>query len=103
MQRSRKKGVHPYVEVVSRSSGVRAVVKGTRIKVTDIALRYDLMGWTPDQIIEQFPHLNLPQVHDALSYYYEHKTELDRQSKADDAIVAELKRKYSSRPGRKTG
>lgn len=98
-----KRVAHPYIDPEPRASKGNPVVKGTRIKVIDIALRYELMGMTPDQIVEQFPHLTLPQIHDALSFYYEHKEELDRQSQRDQTVIEELKRQYSSKLKSKVG
>jgi len=37
------------------------------------------------------PHLDLPQIHAALSYYYAHKTDLDREWKASLKKVARLR------------
>ena len=54
------------------------VISGTSIRVIDIAVRYEIMGMSPEDIIIALPHLNLSQIHDALSYYYEHKKEIDR-------------------------
>jgi uncharacterized protein (DUF433 family) len=98
-----KKAPHPYVAVDPKTGKESPVVKGTRIKVMDIALRYELIGMTPDQIVERFPHLTLAQVHDALSYYYEHKDELDRMDRMDQVIIAELKRHYPSKLKTKLG
>lgn len=92
-----KKSHHPYVTVDPKIGKGNPVVKGTRTKVIDIAIRYDLMGTSADQIVEQLPHLDLAQVHDALSYYYENKSELDSQSQKDRTLVAELKAQYASR------
>ena len=36
---------------------------------------------TPEEITVALPHLELPQIHAALSYYYAHKTELDKEWK----------------------
>lgn len=98
-----KKTEHPYVTVDPKICKGSPVVKGTRIKVMDIAVRYELIGMTPDQIVEQFPHLTLPQVHDALSYYYEHKTVLDRMDRKEQTTIAELKRHYPSKLKAKLG
>lgn len=98
-----KKVQHPYVTIDPRTGKDNPVVKETRIKVMDIALRYELLGMTPDQIVEQFPHLTLAQVHDALSYYYEHKNELDRADRKDQAVLEELRRLYPSKLKTKLG
>ena len=98
-----KKIAHPYISSSPKNGWGNPVIKGTRMKVMDVALRYELMGMTPDQIVEQYPHLTLSQVHDALSFYYEHKIELDRQHRKDQTIIAELKRHYSSKLKTKLG
>ena len=70
---------HAYVEVVPLAGGPTAVVKGTRIPVS-ILVGYLKLGETPESIVQQvLPHLTLAQVHDALSYYYDHQAEIDRE------------------------
>jgi len=59
--------------------GGEPVVSGTGMRVMDITIRYEVMGMSPDEIIIAIPHLNFSQVHDALSYYYEHKKEIDNK------------------------
>ena len=54
------------------------IIAGTGIKVLDVAIRYEVIGMSPEDIIVALPHLNLSQIHDALSYYYEHKSEIDQ-------------------------
>ena len=90
-----KTKLEPYIET---HSGVRRgapVIAGTSIKVLDVAVRYEVMG-TPEEIIIALPHLTLPQIHAALSYYYAHKRELDKQWKASVKKVARLRLKTSS-------
>ena len=87
---------HPYVVIDSQIKEGTPVIVGTRIKVMDIAIRYEYGGMTPDEIIEQFPHLTLAQIHDALSYYYEHKSRLDEAYKKEQIFINELKRHYPS-------
>lgn len=50
---------HPYITADQEIKGGSPVILGTHTKVMDIAIRYELAGMTPDQIIEQFPHLTL--------------------------------------------
>jgi len=41
------------------------------------------MGFIPEEIQIKLPHLGLSQVYDALSYYYDHKDEIDRDIDSD--------------------
>jgi uncharacterized protein (DUF433 family) len=92
-----KKTKHPYISIDSKISGGQPVIRDTRIKVMDIAIRYELMGMSADKIADEYPHLKLEQIHDALSYYYEHKTALDRKYKEDQAFLTQLKKQYPSK------
>jgi len=34
---------------------------------------------TPEELLKEFSHLTLAHVYDALSYYYDHKTEIEHE------------------------
>jgi len=88
---------HPYITINSKIKKGSPVIAGTRTKVMDIVIRYEFAGMTPDEIIEQFSHLTLAQIHDALSYYYEHKSELDEAYKKEQMFINEMKKHYPSK------
>jgi uncharacterized protein (DUF433 family) len=67
------------------------VIVGTRIRVIDIAIEYEYMNISPDDIITARPHLKLEQVHDALPYYYEHRVEIDKKIKEDQDFIDKLR------------
>ena len=93
----KKKTKHPYITIDSKISGGQPVIRNTRIKVLDIAIRYELMGMSADSIIDEYPHLRLEQVRDALSYYYEHKDIFDSKFREDQSFLRQLKKQYPSR------
>lgn len=88
---------HAYIERRTDIANGKAIIAGTRMKVSQIALEYERLGWTPDQIVDAHPHLTLAQVHDALSYYYENQAELDAELMAEEKVVEELRRLYPSK------
>jgi uncharacterized protein (DUF433 family) len=92
-----KKTNHPYIAIDSKLSGGQPVVRGTRITVMDIAVRYEILAMSADKIADEYPHLRLEQIHDALSYYYEHKTAIDKKYKEDQSFLAQLKKQYPSK------
>lgn len=68
---------HAYIEIVNKPLGPRAFIKGTRVSVSNI-VAYTRLGETPETMTQEImPHLTLAQVHDALSYYYDHRAEID--------------------------
>jgi len=73
MSTSVKQIKHPYITFDRKIRGGAPVIAGTGIRVLDIAIRYEIMGMSPEDIIVSFPHITLSQVHDALSFYYANK------------------------------
>lgn len=68
---------HPYVQVVERFGGPSAVIRGTRVSVSDI-VGYLRPGETPETLVAStLPRLTLAQLYDALSYYHDHQEEIE--------------------------
>jgi uncharacterized protein (DUF433 family) len=84
---------HPYVARDQKICGGSPIVKGTRVRVVDIAIEYEYLDRTPDEIVSAHPHLELKEVHDALSFYYENRRELDEKIKEDKRFVKELSKR----------
>jgi len=88
---------HPFIVKNKDVCNGSPVIEGSRTRVIDIAIEYEMLGHSPDEIISSHPHLNLSQVHDALSYYYENRNELDRKIEQDQNYITNLKKKFPSR------
>lgn len=71
---------------LNRSSQPRAYISGTRIRVIDVYALAELQGLSPDEIVMAFPHLTLAQVHAALAYYFDHRTEIIQQLREEKEI-----------------
>jgi uncharacterized protein (DUF433 family) len=71
--------------------GGKPRIDGTRIKVQHIALEYERLGWTADQICDAHPSLTLAQTHAAISYYYDHREEIDDSIRADEKFADRLR------------
>jgi len=91
-QATQRRARHPYVARKKGTCGGKPVIKGTRIKIAQVAIEYDRMAMSPDEIIQAHPHLTLAQVHDALSYYYENAQEINEDIRADRESTAEAAR-----------
>ncbi len=61
--RLQTKTQHPYVEINPKICRGSPTVAGTRIRILDIAVEYEYMNYTPDDIVNAHPHLKLEQVH----------------------------------------
>ena len=49
-------------------------------------------GYAPERMLEEYPDLNLAQVHAALAYYYDHRDEIEGYIKEDEAWDEEYER-----------
>ena len=68
--------------------GGRAVVAGTRIRVSVISSCYRL-NMKIEEIIQQYPSLRPADVHDALAYAYEHAEEIEPDLASDDEAAVQ--------------
>jgi len=75
----------------NRGGRDRAYLEGTRVRVQDIAAFAEIQGYTPDEIVAALPHLSLAQVHAALSYYFDHRAEIQRERREDEEFVRQLR------------
>lgn len=67
---------HPHIVKVSGVRGGEPIIAGTRVGVAFIA-RLIQAGEEPSEIVAAFPHLEPAAVYDAVSYYLDHRDEID--------------------------
>ena len=71
--------------------GGQPIIRGTSIRVADVAIAAIFHDQDADGISSWYG-LSLSQVYAALSYYYEHKAEIDEAIKQQIAEAQELKK-----------
>ena len=54
------------------------MIEGTTMKVVELITNHLAYCWSPEELHFQHPYLSMGQIHSALAYYWDHKTELDR-------------------------
>jgi uncharacterized protein (DUF433 family) len=82
---------HPHVVRAAGVAGGLPVIAGTRIGVAHLA-RLLKAGEQPADIIAAYPHLAPAAVYDAISYYLDHRAELD--AVLDETAPDALARRY---------
>jgi uncharacterized protein (DUF433 family) len=87
--------VHSLIELDEQ--GV-AWISGSKVKVIEVALDRLAHGSSPEEMHFQYPHLSLAQIHSALSYYYEHQSELDAEIQRRWQAVNDLAAKEPESP-----
>ena len=86
-----------YEHIVLDKAGVPVIV-GANTKVIEIVLHTRASGITPEQLHLELPHLSLGQIHSALAYYWDHKTELDADIDRRRERVEQLRRETPEPP-----
>ncbi|HEY2253778.1 MAG TPA: DUF433 domain-containing protein [Planctomycetaceae bacterium] len=66
--------------------GGRACISGHRIRVADIVVWHERRGYSPDEIVSLFPGLTLADVHAALAYYFDNRTEIVNDLQTDEEL-----------------
>jgi uncharacterized protein (DUF433 family) len=68
--------VEPITHIKLDERGV-AWIADTNVKVIEVAMDHKAYGWDAEEIHAAHPHLPQAQIHAALSYYHDHKSEMD--------------------------
>jgi len=93
--KSFKEKVHSYITKDIKICGGEPIIKGTRISVRLVA-EYENAGKNADEIVAMYPHITHAQVHDALSYYYDNKEDIDRFIEENSEEY--MRKKYKGSP-----
>lgn len=91
----KKEKLHPYITQNLKICGGEPILAGTRISVR-LIVEWESMGKSVDEIVAMYPHISHAQVYDALSYYYDHKEEIDRYIKENTESF--IREKYKGAP-----
>ncbi len=78
----------------------RPRIAGTRITVKDVVIKHLRNGMELELIAGDFD-LSLADVYAAMTYYYDHKTEIDQGIDDDARFVAEFRKQYEATDNRK--
>jgi len=83
--------------------GGRARLVGHRIRVMDIVVWHEMRGYSPDEIAAMFPGITLADVHAALTYYFDHRPEIESELREDEQAVKEILTRHPSKVREKLG
>ena len=85
-----------HIEITPGVAGGRPRIAGHRIRVQDVAIWHEKLGMSADEILDQYPGITLADVHAALTYYWDHREEIERAMADDAAFAAELRKTTKS-------
>lgn len=87
--------VAPHIELRDGPRGKRLRIAGKGVLVHAVAVWSTVLHMSPEEIAKGHD-LTLAEVYAALSYYLDHKDELDAVIREDDRYIAEMKAKTPS-------
>jgi uncharacterized protein (DUF433 family) len=80
------KVVHPHITTDACICGGSPCLEGTRIPVWTVVVYVLHHGITPEELLAYCPHVGLAAIYDALSYYYDHRADIDVEIAAHEAL-----------------
>jgi len=89
-----------HVEITPGVAGGKPRISGHRITVQNIVIWHERMRRNADEIASEYG-LSLADVYAALTYYYDHREQIDESIRADEALIAQLRPSNPSKLGRK--
>ena len=91
-----------FIETSPGILGGKPHIAGHRISVQDIAIWHEWMGLSADEIASN-QGLTLAEIYAALTYYYDHRQEIDEAILADESYVVELRKQITPKLSSKIG
>ena len=92
----------PHIAISEDVAGGKPRIAGHRITVQHIVIWHERMGLSADEIASNHG-LSLAEIYAALTYYYDHRQEIDEAVLADESYVAELRKRIKSKLSGKIG
>ena len=89
------KTIDQHIEVTPGIAGGKPRIAGHRITVHDIAIWHERLGKSADEIAAEYD-LTLADVYAALTYYFDHREEIDRNIEEGKLFVEALRQHASS-------
>ena len=83
---------YPHIVKEPGYCGGKAAIDNTRVRVNNVVFLHN-EGKAPEQILVEYPDLSLAQVHAALTYYYDHKDEIEAELAGDEGWEERFERR----------
>ena len=79
-----------HIEVDAGTRGGKPCIVGTRIAVSDVVLMHLRLGQSLEQIAGHY-NIALAALHAAMTYYYDHRAEIDQAMQEEDVAMETLR------------
>jgi uncharacterized protein (DUF433 family) len=72
-----------YPHIVKENGQPARLERHPRVRVAQIVMDYLAHGWSPEEICHQYPHLQHAEVYAAMTYYHDHRDEIDAEIQSE--------------------
>jgi uncharacterized protein (DUF433 family) len=86
----------PHLEITPGVAGGKPRIAGRRITVQDVVTWHELLGKSVDEIAADYD-LSLAEIHAALTYYFDHREQIDGTMRESESLVESLRSQTPSK------
>jgi uncharacterized protein (DUF433 family) len=83
--------IREHIVSTSDTCGGKPRIAGSRITVKHIVIMHVRQRLSPEQIVSEYPHLTLADIHAALAYYHDHREAINAEIQADKEWYEQMK------------
>ncbi|MBI4661233.1 MAG: DUF433 domain-containing protein [Verrucomicrobia bacterium] len=87
-----------YPQIVKPANDSARLENHRRTCVSMIVADYLWRGWSAEEIVRQYPYLTLAETHAALTYYFEHREEIEAELLTEHRKAEEWKNRVEQLP-----
>jgi uncharacterized protein (DUF433 family) len=85
-----------HIDATPGIAGGKPRITGRRITVQDIAIWHERLGATADEIATEYS-LSLSDIYAALTYYYDHREQIDQSIREDETFAKSMQANIPSK------
>jgi uncharacterized protein (DUF433 family) len=90
-----------HIDITPGVCGGKPRIAGHRIRVQDIVIWHERLGYSPDEVVSHYPQLTLADVYAALAYYHDHREAIDTDIREGEDLASALQRQIPSKLAQK--
>lgn len=93
-------------EHIAKTPGIcggKACIAGHRVRVLDIVVQHENVGLAPVEIVKVFPSITLADIHAALTYYLDHREEIEAELRQEAETADRYRAMFPSKLKGKSG
>jgi len=87
-----------YPHIIKELGKPASLESHERTRVSMIVADYLWRGWSAEEIARQYPYLTLAEIHAAMTYYFDHREEIENELLAEYRNVDEWKKTHPTAP-----